>query len=92
MLFAASVPFAVSGPAAQAAPSAHARLVSVAKKHPRRKVVAIAQFDAGVSERKARALVRSHGGRVTHRLPAINGFAIRLPARRARALDGASGS
>ena len=59
VLLAAAVPFAASGPVAQAAPSAHERLVSVAKKHPRRKVVAIAQFDAGVSERKARALVRS---------------------------------
>jgi serine protease AprX len=85
-LLAASVPFAASGPVAQAAPSAHARLVSVAKKHPRRKVVAIAQFDPGVSERRARALVRSHHGRVTERLPGINGFAVRLPARQARAL------
>ncbi|MEO8687467.1 MAG: ice-binding family protein [Solirubrobacteraceae bacterium] len=58
----------------------------MAKQHPRRKVVAIAQFDPGVSERRARALVRSHGGRVTERLPAINGFAVRLPARRARTL------
>ena len=58
----------------------------MAKQSPNRKVVAIAQFKAGVSERKARALVRSHHGRVTDRLPAINGFAIKLPAREARAL------
>ena len=75
-----------AGPWPQAAPSAHARLASVAKQHPRRKVVAIAQFKAGVSERRARALVRSHHGRVTDRLPAVNGLAIRLPARQARAL------
>ena len=48
--------------------------------------MAIAQFKAGVSERKARALVRSHRGRVTDRLPAVNGLAIKLPARQARAL------
>ena len=60
--------------------------MSVAKKHPHRKVVAIAQFELGVSERKARAVVRRHRGRVIERLPAINGFAVKLPARRARAL------
>jgi serine protease AprX len=86
VLLAAAVPFAASGPVAQAAPSAHARLASVAKKHPHRRVVAIVQFKPGVSERKARALVRSHHGRVTDRLPAINGFAIKVPARHARAL------
>ena len=86
VLLAAAVPLAASGSVAQAAPSAQARLASVAKKHPRRKVVAIAQFKPGVSERRARALVRSHHGRVTDRLPAINGFAIKLPARQARAL------
>jgi serine protease AprX len=86
-LIAASIPFAASAPVANAAQSASARLASVAKKHPRRKVVAIAQFDPGVSERRARAVVRAHRGRVTERLPAVNGFAIRLPARRARALD-----
>jgi serine protease AprX len=79
-------PLAASASVAQAAPSAHTRLVSVAKKHPKRKVVAIAQFKPGTSERRARALVRSHHGRVTDRLPAINGLAIKLPARQARAL------
>ncbi|MEA2292249.1 MAG: hypothetical protein QOF17_1272 [Solirubrobacteraceae bacterium] len=86
-MIAASIPFAASAPVAHAAPSASARLVSVAKKHPRRAVIAIAQFDPGVSERKARALVRSYRGRIMRRLPAVNGFAIRLPARQARALD-----
>jgi serine protease AprX len=86
VLMAAAVPLAASGSVALAAPSADARLASVAKKHPRRNVVAIAQFEPGVSERKARALVRFHHGRVTDRLPAINGFAIKLPARQARAL------
>jgi len=86
VLFAAALPLAASGPTAQAAPSAHTRLVSVAKKHPHRKVVAIAQFELGVSERKARAVVRFHHGRVIERLPAINGFAVKLPARQALAL------
>ena len=86
-LLASALPLAASGSVAvAAAPSAHARLASVAKHHPRRRVVAIAQFKPGVSERRARALVRSHHGRVTDRLPAINGFAIKLPARQARAL------
>ncbi len=86
VLLAAALPFAASGSVAEAAPSAHSRLVSVAKQHPRRSVVAIAQFKAGVSERRARALVRWHHGRVTGRLPVVNGLAIRLPARQARAL------
>jgi serine protease AprX len=86
VLLAAAVPLAASGPVAQAAPTAQARLASAAKKSPNRKVVAIAQFRPGLSERKARALVRSHHGRVTDRLPAINGFAVKLPAREARSL------
>ena len=86
VLLAAAVPLAASGSVAQAAPTAQARLASVARKTPNRKVTAIVQFKRGVSERKARALVRSHHGRVTDRLPSINGFAIRLPARDARAL------
>jgi serine protease AprX len=86
VLLAAAVALAASGPVAQAAPSAQARLASVARKAPNRAVVAIIQFKRDVSERRARALVRSHHGRVTARLPSINGFAIRLPAREARAL------
>ncbi len=82
----AAFPIAAGAPAAHAAPSAQARLLSVAKQSPNRKVVAIAQFRATVSERTARALVRSHHGRVTDRLPSIHGFAVRLPAREARAL------
>jgi serine protease AprX len=87
VLLAAVVPLAASGSVAQAGtPSAHKRLVKVAKKHPHRKVVAIAQFKATVSERKARAIVRRHRGRVTDRVPAINGLAVKLPARQARKL------
>jgi serine protease AprX len=86
VLLAAAVPLVANGSVAQAAPNAHARLKSVATKHPHRKVVAIAQFKPGMSERKARAIVRRHHGRVTDRLSAINGLAIRLPARQARAL------
>jgi serine protease AprX len=86
VLLAAAVPLAASGSVAQAAPTAQARLASVARKAPNRTVVAIVQFKRGVSERRARVLVRSHHGRVTDRLPSINGFAIKLPARDARAL------
>jgi serine protease AprX len=86
VLLAATVTCVAGGSVAQAAPSAHTRLVKLAKKHPTRKVVAIAQFKPGLSERKARALVRRHHGRVTDRLPAINGLAIRVPARQARVL------
>ncbi len=89
VLVAAGLPLAAAGSVAQATPpSAHTRLVKLAKKHPHRKVVAIAQFKPRVSERRARALVRRHHGRVTDRLPAINGLAIKLPARQARVLRG----
>jgi serine protease AprX len=86
VLLAAAVPLAASASVAQAAPSAQARLASVARKSPNRNVVAIVQFKRGVSERRARALVRSHHGHVINRLPSINGLAIKLPARDARAL------
>jgi serine protease AprX len=86
VLLALVVPFAASGATAQAVPTAQAHLASVAKASPNRMVVAIAQFKPGLSERTARALVRSHHGRVTDRLPSLNGFAVRLPAREARAL------
>jgi serine protease AprX len=86
VLLAAAIPFAASAPVAQAAQSAHARLTTVAKKHPRRRVVAIAQFDPGVSLRQARKAVRSHHGRVISRLAGINGFAIKIPARQASSL------
>jgi serine protease AprX len=72
--------------AAQAAPSASARLSAAAKKTPNRKVTAIVQFKAKVPARKARAIVRAHHGRVTDSLPAIGGLAVKLTAREARAL------
>ncbi len=72
--------------AAQAAPSAQARLASAAKKTPNRNVTAIVQFKAKVNERQARAIVRAHRGRVTDRLPVVKGLAVKLPAREASAL------
>jgi serine protease AprX len=86
VLMAAAVPLGFAGSVAQATPTAQARLASVARLSPNRQVVAIAQFKVGLSERRARALVRAHHGRVTKRLPAVNGFAIKLPARSARSL------
>jgi serine protease AprX len=73
--------------AAQAAPSARARLASVARGAPARQVVAIAQFKPGFSERRARRLVRAHHGRVATDLSLIHGLAVKLPAREARALS-----
>jgi serine protease AprX len=72
--------------AAQAAAPAQAPLATVARKAPARKVEAIAQFKPGFAEKKARGLVRKHGGRVTSRLPLIHGLAIKLSAKEAAAL------
>jgi serine protease AprX len=77
--------------AAHAVPSAQAQLAAKARKAPARKVEAIAQFKPGFAEKKARALVRKHHGRVTSRLPLIHGLAIKLPAKEAAALDGERG-
>src|SRR4051794_34877477 len=81
-----AVPLAAGTSAAHAAPNAAAKLASVARKAPNRQVVAIAQFKPGLSEAKARKLVRAHHGKVTDRLPSIHGFALKLPAREAKAL------
>ena len=58
----------------------------MAKKAPNRKVTAIVQFKPTFSERKAKALVREHGGKVTSRVPFIHGLAVKLPAKQAKAL------
>ncbi|HET6551611.1 MAG TPA: S8 family serine peptidase, partial [Solirubrobacter sp.] len=76
---------------AHAAPTAAARLVTAARTAPHRDVVAIVQFKAGVSERRAAALARRHGARVAGRLPLIHGLALRLPARKAQRLSHARG-
>jgi serine protease AprX len=86
VLFATAVALTAGGSVAQAAPSAQRRLALVARKAPNRAVVAIVQFKRNLSERRARALVRSHHGHVTARLPSIRGFAIKIAARDARAL------
>jgi serine protease AprX len=85
-LMAAVATLSLGGTAAQATPSSQARLASVARKAPTRKIQAIAQFKPGLAEKKARALVRKHGGRVTGRLPLIHGLAVKLSAAEARAL------
>ena len=86
-----AVPFALGGSVANATPSAAMKLNSAAKKSPNRTVVALTQFKPGVSEKRARAIVRSHHGRITDNLPAIGGFAVKLPAKQARSLKGAKG-
>ncbi|HET6550699.1 MAG TPA: S8 family peptidase [Solirubrobacter sp.] len=83
---ATAVPLAAGGTVAQAAPSAHARLAKVAKKAPARKVTAIVQFKPTFKERKAKAIVRRHRGKVTSRVPFIHGLAVKLPAKQARKL------
>src|SRR5690348_5600290 len=90
-LLAAVVPLTAGASVAHAAPNAAAKLASVARKAPNRQVVAIAQFKPGLSEASARKIVRAHHGRITDRLPSIQGFALKLPAREAKSLRGAKG-
>src|SRR3954470_24155580 len=85
-LLAAVVPLTAGASVANATPNAAAKLASVASKAPNRQVVAIAQFKPGFPEAKARKLVRAHHGKITDRLPSIQGFALKLPAREAKAL------
>jgi serine protease AprX len=87
----AAATFIIGAAPAQAAPSANARLAAAARSAPQRHVVAIVQFEAGVSERRAMAVARRHSARVTGRLPLINGLALRLPARQAQQLAHAQG-
>ncbi len=83
--------FASGGAAAQAVPSAPARLAAVARTAPSRTVVAIVQFKPSVSERAARATIRRHGGKVLSRVPLINGLAVKVTAKQARALKSERG-
>ena len=85
-LVAAAVPSAAGTAVAGAAPSAKARLSAVATKAPARKVTAIVQFKAGFAEKKAKAVVATYGGKVVSRVPLINGLAVQLPAKQAKAL------
>src|SRR5258708_85670 len=86
-LVALAVPLAAGASVAQATPNAAAKLAATAKQSPNHQVVALVQFKPGLSEAKARKIVRAHHGRVTDRLPLISGFAVKLPAREAKALD-----
>ena len=90
-LAAIAVPLAAGGPVAHAAPTAAAKLNELAKTSPNREVVALAQFKPGVSETQAREIVRANNGKVTDRLPAIGGLAVKLSAKHARALKTANG-
>jgi serine protease AprX len=84
-LLAVAVPLAGAS-VAQATPNAAAKLASMAKKAPKRQVIALVQFKPGLKESKARKIVRRHHGRVTDRLPSIQGFAVKIPARQAKSL------
>src|SRR4051794_23703301 len=87
----AAATWLAGGAPADAAPNAAARLASAARSAPAREVVAIVQFDHGLSERQARALARRHGARVAGRLPLIHGLTLRLAAGQARRLAHARG-
>ena len=89
-LVAVAVPLTVST-TAQAAPTAAARLAATAKKTPNRNVTAIVQFKRTVTERQALALVKAHKGKVTDKLPAVRGLAVKLPAKQASVLRSAKG-
>jgi serine protease AprX len=85
-LVAAAVPTFAGTTAVQATPSAQARLTAVAASSPVRKVTAIVQFKAGFAEKQAKAVVAGYGGKVVTRVPLINGLAVQLPAKQAKAL------
>src|SRR4051794_12830419 len=78
-LLALAVPLGAGASVAQATPNARAKLVSTAEKTPNKDVVALVEFTPGLSEAKARDIVRAHEGTVTDRLPSISGFAVTVP-------------
>ena len=86
VLLAAGLPLAAAGSVAQATPpSAHTRLVKLSPRSTRTaRSWRSPSSSPACPSAEARALVRRHHGRVTDRLPAINGLAIKLPARQAR--------
>ena len=77
--------------AAQAAPSAQARLASAAKKSPNRKRHRDRPVQGDGHERQARAIVRAHQGRSPTGCRPSSGFAVKLPAKQASALRSAKG-
>src|SRR3954452_9305275 len=85
-LLAAVVPTFAGTTAVQAAPSAQARLTAVAASSPVRKVTAIVQFKPGFAEKQAKAVVAAYRGKVVSRVPLINGLAVQLGAKQAKAL------
>ena len=89
-LLAAALPL-TAATTANAAPSAAARLAATAKQSPHKRVTAIVQFKASVSPARAKRIVKAHKGQVTDRLPAVRGFAVKLPAKQARSLKRAKG-
>ena len=58
-------------------------LARLASHSPRERVSVIVQFRAAIAQTRARAIVRSVGGRNAVALPIIHGLALRLPARAA---------
>jgi serine protease AprX len=89
-LLAVAVPL-TAATAASAAPSAAAKLATAAKQSPNKSVTAIVQFKSSVSEAKAKRIVKASGGKVTAKLPAVGGFAVKLSAKQAGALKTVKG-
>jgi serine protease AprX len=77
----------VSGTGGSASPA----LSHVAQAHPRKQVEVIVQLERGTAAASGRALIASHGGRVTRELHIINGFGARLRAAQAASLATAPG-
>jgi serine protease AprX len=73
-----------SAPAGSAA-ALDPRIATLAEHHPGRSVEAIVQFNAPVSEAKAKADAQGHG-RILGNLPIIHGLAVKATAAQARAL------
>ena len=89
-LLAAALPL-TAATTASAAPSAATKLAATAKRSPHKRVTAIVQFKASVSETRAKRIVKAHKGKVTGRLGAVQGFAVKLSAKQASALKRAKG-
>jgi serine protease AprX len=66
-------------------------LSHVARAHPSKPVEVIVQLERGTAFDAGKALIASHGGRVTHELHIINGFGAEMQAAKAAALASAAG-
>ena len=75
-----------AGPGAARAARFDTELRRLVERAPRRRVSVIVQFVPQLSESRAQAIVRRHGGRQVAVIPLIHGVAAQMPARQARKL------